>query len=78
MRFIQYATMSAIFLILMASPPAYACNVCHSKNPKMARMHEALGFRDCFICHGPGSKRIAQQQSVQMTSDPLCVNCHKK
>lgn len=34
--------------------PAFGCTVCHSKNPRMVRMHEALQFKDCFVCHQTG------------------------
>ncbi len=54
---------------------AFACNVCHSKNPKMVSMHEALEFKDCFTCHGPRSKRIGER-SNEKTSAELCVRCH--
>jgi predicted CXXCH cytochrome family protein len=68
----------AAFLMLIAWSPASACNVCHSKDPKMVNMHKAQGFKDCFVCHGPGSKRLAQDQKTQMDIDPLCTGCHKK
>ena len=77
LRFNVYMPIIAAFLMVVWSP-AQACNVCHSKNPKMVNMHKALGFKDCFNCHGPGSKRTSQSQAKQMTSDPLCVDCHKK
>jgi len=59
------------------SPASAACTVCHSKNPKMVRMHEALGFRDCFMCHGPGKKKSSGERKEQMATDPLCNGCHK-
>lgn len=68
----------AAFLMLMAYSPAEACSVCHSKDPKMVNMHKALGFKDCFQCHGPGSNRTSEMPAKQMTSDPLCLDCHKK
>jgi len=66
-------------LLCMASLPEAACNECHSKNPKMRKMHEALGYKDCFKCHGMGQvKKNPDERAEQMISDPLCVNCHKK
>jgi len=73
-----YAILAAAFLVLTAYSPAPACNVCHSKNPGMVNMHRALGFSDCFKCHGPAQKRSPQDRTTQMSSDPLCVDCHKK
>jgi hypothetical protein len=68
----------AIMLSCALSSPAFSCNVCHSKNPKMVRMHEALQFKDCFTCHKPGSLKTGAELKGQMTSDPRCVTCHKK
>jgi len=44
----------------------------------MVKMHAALGFKDCFVCHGPASKRLPQDQKTEMDADPLCSGCHKK
>lgn len=66
-------------LLVLASMPEAACNVCHSKNPKMQAMHQALQYKDCFKCHGMGQiKKSPEERSRQMTSDPLCIACHKK
>ena len=69
-----------LFLFLNAAillKDADACAVCHSKDPKMVRMHEALEFKDCFLCHGPAAKRSADPQQ-QMSADKLCVRCHTR
>ncbi len=68
-----------IFLVMVASAPdnALACNVCHSKNPKMVQMHKELGYKDCFSCH-TGPKKSAEEQKRQRENDVRCVNCHKK
>jgi len=57
---------------------ALACTECHSKNPKMVRMHEALGFKDCFNCHGPAAKKSGDVPEKQMMTDGRCVRCHNK
>jgi hypothetical protein len=57
---------------------AAACNVCHSKNPRMVRMHEEIGFKDCFKCHGQGLEKDPEKKKAQMTSDERCIACHKK
>jgi len=64
--------------ITPTSREAHGCNVCHSKNPKMVKMHEELGFRDCFKCHGQGLERTQERQKAQMTDDSRCISCHKK
>jgi len=65
-------------LVLSFSAPAFSCTVCHSKNPKMVRMHEALEYKDCFACHMPGSKKTGDELKKQMASDERCVRCHGK
>ncbi|MGO9953807.1 MAG: hypothetical protein ACLPN1_16560 [Dissulfurispiraceae bacterium] len=57
---------------------ALGCNSCHSKNPKMVKMHEALGFENCFKCHGRGVDKTPEGQKAQMISDERCIQCHKK
>lgn len=64
--------------LLSGGAYALACNVCHSKNPKMVQMHKELGFKDCFVCHGRGMKRNAEEQKAQMAGDRRCVGCHKR
>lgn len=65
-------------LLLAQSSDASACTVCHSKNPKMVRMHEALEYKDCFDYHGPASKRKAPKAKDESLTDPLCTSCHTK
>ncbi|MDP2158254.1 MAG: cytochrome C [Nitrospirota bacterium] len=68
-----------MIVLAMASLPEAACNECHSKNPKMRKMHEALGYKDCFKCHGFGQvKKTPEERATQMTADPLCKDCHRK
>jgi len=70
------ALWSGVTIFLSSAGPA-ACTVRHSKNRKMARMHEALGFKECFMCHGPGKKKYFAERKEQTTSDPLCHGCHQ-
>lgn len=65
-------------LILYGGTNAAGCNECHSKNPKMVRMHKELGYKDCFKCHGPMSGKPMEERKKQRPSEPLCMNCHKK
>jgi hypothetical protein len=67
-----------LFLIvfLWGHGGAEACTVCHSKKPKMVRMHEALGYKDCFLCHGPTAKKSEDPPEKQMTNDERCIGCH--
>lgn len=55
-----------------------ACNECHSKNPKMVKMHAELGYKDCFNCHGRGMKKDPEEKKSQMLTDERCSGCHKK
>jgi hypothetical protein len=64
---------------------SFQCNECHSKNPAMVRMHEALRGRGCFDCHKVGQKLMGKGQPKDLGSllarrsnDPLCVECHNK
>lgn len=67
-----------VCVLLLLRPPAFGCNVCHSKNPKMVNMHKELGYKDCFNCHGMGKKRTPEEQLMQRENDQRCVRCHKK
>jgi len=62
-------------LVLFSGSPSLGCNECHSKNPKMVSMHQALEFKDCFLCHGPASKRVGDKKTPN-SADPLCTRCH--
>lgn len=55
-----------------------ACNVCHSKNPKMVKMHAELGYKDCFTCHMPGKRKSAEEWRQQREKDEKCIRCHKR
>ena len=81
---------SAVFFFLIAagsgSALAFQCNVCHSKNPAMVRMHKATQAKDigCFDCHKVGEKLMGKSQPKDMASllkrratDPMCVGCHR-
>ncbi|HSB32619.1 MAG TPA: hypothetical protein VLD55_13535 [Candidatus Sulfobium mesophilum] len=61
-----------------AGQAASGCNVCHSKNPRMVRMHEELGFKDCFKCHGQGLQKTPEGRKAQMLGDGRCISCHNK
>ncbi len=58
---------------------AQPCKECHSKNPKLVKMHEALGFQKCGMCHQGGmKKRPPEEVKKQVSEDPLCTGCHGK
>jgi len=72
-----------LFAVWWIDPVGYeatCCTVCHSKNPKMVRMHDALGLKEteCFKCHGQGLVKEPEAQKVQMLGDERCIPCHKK
>jgi hypothetical protein len=64
----------ALTVLLFPSTGSSACTVCHSKNPEMRRMHEALGYKDCFTCHGPSANPFDR---AQRQTDHRCIPCHK-
>jgi hypothetical protein len=71
--------LSALIFAAIPSPAADApmfpaCNECHSKNPKMVRMHSALGFKGCFACHGPSAKPADRSKR---SDDQRCLPCHR-
>jgi hypothetical protein len=76
----------ALALFLLAqSALAFECNECHSKNPAMVRMHEALKGRWCFDCHRMGEKLMGKgvpkdkaAQIKRRESEQICFECHKK
>ena len=76
----------AVALLFAANAAfAFECKVCHSKNPAMVKMHEALQGRNCFDCHKMGEKLmgkgIPKDKSAQIKrreSDPICFECHKR
>lgn len=71
--------LSVLFVLALLLPSAApaACNVCHSKDPKMVHMHSALGFKDCFTCHGPARELPTKERISERPSDLRCMPCHK-
>jgi hypothetical protein len=68
---------AALALLAGEGYSAGGCTVCHSKDPKMVRMHTALEFKGCPACHAPG--KVAPQgaeRDKQMREGPLCMKCH--
>lgn len=65
-----------MFILILFSSPVNACNVCHSKNPKMINMHKELEYKNCFTCHGLEKKKTIDELKKQRTIDSRCVNCH--
>jgi hypothetical protein len=72
-------------LLMSTSAFAFQCNVCHSKNPAMVKMHKALQGRNCFDCHKMGEKLMGKgipkdkaSQIKRRETDPICFECHKK
>jgi hypothetical protein len=79
--------LSGIILILVfvgSADGMFQCTVCHSKNPAMVKMHQALQGQGCFGCHKPGDKLMGKQQAKdpanlqqRRVTDPLCLPCHQ-
>ncbi|MGE5894225.1 MAG: cytochrome c3 family protein [bacterium] len=64
--------------LLSGQAPLFGCAVCHSKNPKVVKMHAEPRNKACFRCHGSGRIKNQEELSKQMTGDPLCTGCHKE
>ncbi len=64
--------------VIFMQTNVFACNECHSKNPKMVKMHQGLGYKDCFTCHSVGRNKSTEKQKVRMKNDQLCVRCYMK
>lgn len=81
-------TVPAALLLMLFAPcaaTAFECNVCHSKNPKMVAMHQALKGQNCFSCHKVGEKLMGKGKPKDMDSllkrrvtEPECLPCHGK
>ncbi|MBI4691430.1 MAG: hypothetical protein HY754_14360 [Nitrospirae bacterium] len=65
-------------IIFFGQSYAIGCNVCHSKNPKMVKMHKELEYKDCFKCHGPTAVKSLEERKKQREADIVCGRCHKK
>jgi len=72
-RIVQFF-LFGVLLFSTWTAEATACTVCHSKDPKMVRMHSAQGYKDCFTCHGPPAKPMDRNKR---TEDLRCLPCHK-
>lgn len=80
------ATAALIAICLSYSPvvaEAFQCNECHSKNPAMVKMHQAVQGRGCFGCHKIGEKLMGKGQAkdkqtllARRAVDELCRECH--
>lgn len=67
----------AVVIFIGTSPiMAFQCNQCHSKNPKMVKMHKELGYKDCFKCHTFKGKRNKVELAKQRVTDEKCKGCH--
>lgn len=86
MRKILAVVLSFGTLAITGGAHAFQCNVCHSKNPAMVRMHKAVQAKEigCFDCHRVGEKLMGKglpkdRDSLlrRRTTDPVCTECHK-
>jgi len=86
-RFAVSCVFLASLLMIFDSPSeAFKCTVCHSKNPAMVRMHQAIRDRDigCFDCHRVGEKLMGKGRShdrkallLRRSGEQPCVGCHE-
>jgi len=80
-----FAVSALLFGIFAETASAMECNVCHSKNPAMVRMHKATQASEisCFDCHkigeklmGKGQPKDRESQLKRRTAEPICKRCH--
>ena len=73
---------AAVVLVFMLATSLYAefqCGECHSKDPKLKRMHEALQFKGCPKCHVSRSEmKFTDEAKANRGKDPRCIPCHDK
>jgi hypothetical protein len=84
----RLATILLVPSLLLPIPAlAFKCNVCHSKNPAMVRMHRAVQEKEigCFDCHsmsdklmGKGKPKDQAALHQRRETEPVCVGCHPK
>ncbi len=85
-RFTAFAA-HLLFWLFVITPCArgFQCNVCHSRNPAMVRMHKAVQEKEigCFDCHKMGEKLMGKAKPTDLASlmarrsaEPYCVGCH--
>jgi len=72
-------------IISTAMTEAFQCRECHSKNPRMVAMHQAVEGRNCFDCHKIGERLMGRPQPKNHDSllkrrvaDPACIECHRR
>lgn len=80
---IPFLSLVLVFL-LVSTAAAFECTVCHSKNPAMVKMHQALRGQSCFGCHKMGERLMGKAQPKDRDSllkrrqvDELCLPCHR-
>jgi len=73
----------AAYSVLTADADAFECNICHSKNPAMVKMHQALKGQGCFGCHKVGAKLMGKGQPKdherllkRRQTEEMCLPCH--
>lgn len=71
------------FVVAATGADAFECNVCHSKNPAMVKMHKTLQGQGCFGCHKMGAKLMGKGQPKDKESllkrrqtEEICLPCH--
>jgi len=86
-RFPTLALFLSLWSVAATTVHGFQCNVCHSKNPAMVRMHKAIQAREigCFNCHKAGEKLLGKAQpkdrEASLARRPVdlpCMECHQK
>jgi nitrate/TMAO reductase-like tetraheme cytochrome c subunit len=83
---VGFAALAGFCLTDVRAATAMECNVCHSKNPAMVKMHKATKEKgiNCFDCHKLGEKLMGKSQPKDRDSllkrrvvDEACKGCHQ-
>jgi polyferredoxin len=82
---IFYIALSGVPIFSNSNAEAFQCDVCHSKNPAMVKMHKATQEKKigCFECHRVGDKLMGKGRHNDVSdllhrrsTEPVCVQCH--
>jgi hypothetical protein len=85
-RLSLFVTSALLVGLLAESGSAMECNVCHSKNPAMVKMHKSTQAKgiSCFDCHkigeklmGKGQPKDKASQLKRRSTEAICKECHQ-
>jgi len=81
-----FLALSSALIIISSRAEAFKCLICHSKNPAMVKMHDAIRAKKigCFDCHrvgdklmGKGRRKDRELLLQRKRSEMACIQCHQ-